>query len=131
MQLRSAHGHRFFWLFKYWLQNQNAVTRTITVQELRELTTPGQNRDFSQYRSRVLQPVLTELAMLGFKVRCEEKKQAVDTLIFHLNYRKKPEPASAAEAPITSAPSNFQVFLAHRDKLQRPFERLRENGVAR
>jgi plasmid replication initiation protein len=73
MQLQTIYSQRFYWIFKEWSGKYEGREKTVTVEELRELTCGAQKyTTWSDFRRLVLKPSIAELVSHQFKIDYEE-----------------------------------------------------------
>ena len=77
MELKSIYSQRFYWLFKEWAGKYNGKEKTVSVEELRQLSCGAQKyTTWSDFRRFVLKPTVEELVSHQFKIAYEEVYEA-------------------------------------------------------
>lgn len=86
LAIKSNNTHKLYWLMRSW---QFKSPHTVSVDELRELTTPNsQFTRYSEFRTKVLKPSMAELNELSFDITYTERRQrgrAVTDITFNIS----------------------------------------------
>lgn len=90
LAIRSNNTQKLYWLMRSW---QFKSPHTVSVDELRELTTPtSQFTRYSEFRTKVLKPSVAELNELSFDITYTERRQrgrAVTDITFNIGRKTK------------------------------------------
>ena len=102
LRLSTINSQRYYWLLKSWCGLYKGTPHTVSVEELRELTSGvGSYANFSDYRLKVMQPALEELKKQDFDVAYEEivKQRTVTHIRFTVTEKNPaaPQPLSIFE----------------------------------